>query len=226
MAEGGVADFHGGLGDVMASFQEQLGGAFHADLPEVLRNGHADFLGEEAAEVEGAAADLRAEGLDVGRLGEVSAEDGGGAFDALAGDPFLALAEELGLGAWAGKGSGRGARGSWPGTQSFLRGLRDGRLAQGLESEFLAGGHGAYRSGRSALVDEPAAQRGMEVVLHGVDLGLEIIARELDSDEGVGLTGGTVGFEIGLGVAVETDGMGGRNGPRFSCRGRCRCRGG
>ncbi len=137
MAERGIAHFGGGLGDVVAAFEEQLGGSFHANLAEVLRDGHADFLGEKTAEIEGAATDLRAEGFDVGRLGEVAAEDGGGALDALAGDPLLALTEELGLRCGLEKNLGEEFEGLGL-IPKLLRGHGDGRLTERLESEFLA----------------------------------------------------------------------------------------
>jgi hypothetical protein len=52
MAERGVADFHRGLGHVVAAGEEQLSGAFHADLAHVLRDGHAHLFGEKTAQVE------------------------------------------------------------------------------------------------------------------------------------------------------------------------------
>ena len=95
MAQRRVADFHRRLGDVMAPAQEQFGGAFHPDLPDVLRNGHAHLLGKEAAEIKRTASDLRAERLDVGRISQMAAQDRGRALDPLLGDPFLALAKEF-----------------------------------------------------------------------------------------------------------------------------------
>ena len=49
MAEAVVADGDGGFGDVALASAEKFGGAFHANLTNVLLNRHASFLGEEAA---------------------------------------------------------------------------------------------------------------------------------------------------------------------------------
>src|SRR5258707_983122 len=60
----------------------------------------------------------------------------------------------------------------------------------------------------TAPVDQPAAQGGMQVVFHGVDLRLHIAAGKLNRDEGMGFAWIAARFEIGVGVAVEADRMG------------------
>ena len=40
MAQAGVADFQGGFGDIIFAGFQQGGGAFHAQLPDVLGDGH------------------------------------------------------------------------------------------------------------------------------------------------------------------------------------------
>ena len=129
MAERGVADFGGGFGDIVAAFEEQFGGAFHPDLAEILRDGHADFLGEKAAEVERTATDLRAEGFDVGWLGKMAAEDGSGALDPFLGNTLLALAEKFGLRRGLKKNLGEELE-SLGLVPELLRSHGDGRLAQ------------------------------------------------------------------------------------------------
>ncbi len=206
MAERGVADFHSGLGDVVLAAEEQLGGAFHANLTQVLRDSHAHFLGEEATEIKGTAADLAAKGLDVRRVSEMAAEDRGGTFDALAGDPFLAMAEEFLLRSRLEKDLGEKLKGLGL-VPEFM--CTDGNrwLAQGLKGNFLAGGHGTDGSGGATPIDEPAAEGRMKIVFHRVDLHLDVLAGELDGDEGMVLVGIALGLEIGLGIAIEADGM-------------------
>jgi hypothetical protein len=149
MAQRRVADFHRRLGDVVASAQEQFGGPLHPDLPDVLRNGHAHFLREKAAEIKRAAPDLRAERLDVGRIGQMAAQDGGGPLDPLAGDPFLALAEKFLLRHGLEKDLGKQLQrlGLVP---ELLRRDRHRRLAQRLESDLLPRRHRADGGGGTA----------------------------------------------------------------------------
>jgi hypothetical protein len=49
MAEAVVADGEGRFGDVALACTEEFGGAFHADLADVLLDGDAGFLREQAA---------------------------------------------------------------------------------------------------------------------------------------------------------------------------------
>src|SRR5260221_10647208 len=207
MAQRRVANFRGRFRDVVPSIEEQFRRAFDPDLPHVLRDGHAQFLGEKAAEIKGTATDLSTQRLDVGRFGQVAAQNRGGPLDPLAGDPFLALAEEFllrrGLEEDLGKEFER--LGLVP---EFLGGQGHGRLAQRLEGDFLARRHRADGGGGTALVDQPAAQGRMEVVLHRVDLRFHVVPGKLDRDEGMGFARGALRFEIGVGVAVKADGAG------------------
>jgi hypothetical protein len=95
MAEAGVADFHGGFGHVVPSGTEQFGGAFHAGLAQELGDGHAHLAGEGAAEVKGAAANLTSQFLEVGRFGQVRAQDLADLVDAFTSDAFLPFTEEF-----------------------------------------------------------------------------------------------------------------------------------
>ena len=58
MAQAVVTDGDGGFGDIALAGAQEFGGAFHADLANVLLDGHAGFLAEEAAQVKWAAGDL------------------------------------------------------------------------------------------------------------------------------------------------------------------------
>ena len=95
MAEAVVADGDGGFGDVALAGAQKFGGAFHANLTNVLLNRHAGFLGEKPAQIKRAAANLFAEFFERGRFFEIFAKDEAGAFDAFARGALGARAEKF-----------------------------------------------------------------------------------------------------------------------------------
>ncbi len=215
VAEGGVTDFHGGLGHIMTTTEEEIRSAFHADLADILRNGHAHFLGEKAAQVKGAATDLGAEGLDIGGIGKMSAENGGCAFDAFLGNPLLALAEKFLLRGGLEKDLGEEFEGLGL-VPERVGDLGNRWLAKGLEGNFQAGRHDADIGSGTRLAGNPAPERRVKRIFERDDLGLDVRTGKFDGDEGVGFVGGTLGEEVGVGITVEADGMGREAGLGFT----------
>ena len=91
VAGAGVAYFQGDLGDVEASFPEEIGGALHAQPAKVLEDGLSRFLGKDAAEMKMAAADALADGFQGWGLGDVLLEQGDDFLDPLLIEQLLGL---------------------------------------------------------------------------------------------------------------------------------------
>lgn len=94
VAEAGVADFESDLGDIEFSGGEEFSSFLNPDLAEVLRDSHAHFLGEGAAEVIMAAADHFAEFFERRGIGESGFEDGLDLLDPFLGQTLLADTEK------------------------------------------------------------------------------------------------------------------------------------
>lgn len=75
-AEARVADAHGNFCDITPAVAEEAGGALDAQFPEGGRDGRSGFRCEEAAEVEGAAADNFGEHLEAGWVLHVAFKEG------------------------------------------------------------------------------------------------------------------------------------------------------
>src|SRR2546429_1876124 len=97
MAQARVAYFRRGFRDVMFSSAQKLGGTFHPELAQKLRDGEADFFRKNPAQIKRAAPDFTPEHLERGRLGEIAREQFLRARDPVAGDPLLPHAKELGI---------------------------------------------------------------------------------------------------------------------------------
>src|SRR5205085_8515496 len=74
MAQARVAYFRRGFRDVMFSSAQKLGGTFHPELAQKLRDGEADFFRKNPAQIKRAAPDFTPEHLERGRLGEIARE--------------------------------------------------------------------------------------------------------------------------------------------------------
>ena len=131
MAEAVVADGDGGFGDVALAGAEEFGGAFHPYLANVLLDGHAGFLGEEAAQIKRAAADFFAELFEGRRFFEAFAEDQARFFDAFAGGALGARAEEVTAGGSEEKEGGQFK--GFAAEPDFACGLEDGTLLEGFD---------------------------------------------------------------------------------------------
>lgn len=71
MAQARVADFERDFGDVEFAAAQQFGGAFHAELSEILRDRLARLRGKNPAQIKMAAADFFAEFFQRQRRGEI-----------------------------------------------------------------------------------------------------------------------------------------------------------
>lgn len=203
VAEAVVADGHGRLGDVALAGAEELRGAFQPDFAEVLLEGLADVLGEEAAEVEGAATDAAGEVVETGGFLHVFAEDGLGVFHALALGPFGAGAEEFAAGGLEEELGGE--FGGLAGEPDPLGGLEDGGMAEALgePGEFHALGVEAFDVGPGGAPEDEVADHGMKGVGQPAELAGEERGRELHGDELVALAGLARGGEWRVAGEVE-----------------------
>lgn len=138
VAEAGVADFEGGLGDVAFARAQEFGSTLEAGAAEPLGEGEAGLTGEGAAEVEVAAGDAAAKFFEGRRFGEILQEDGLGPGDALGGEPLGTRAERLGI-----TGAEEELGGEFEGlgfVPKALGGGEDGRVQQRFEEVAVAVG--------------------------------------------------------------------------------------
>jgi hypothetical protein len=208
VAEAAVANFKGGFGHVAAAGAEEFGGAFHADLAQVLLDGGAGFLGEGAAQIEGAGADLFAEFFKGGWFGEVFAEDLADAFDAVAGDALGAGAEEFAAGGFEEEVGGEFK--GFAAEPDFAGGLEDGALLEAFDELEVEGaeafGGGDASSGGGAGDD--VADEGVEVVFLGGEMFAEEGGGEFDSDEAMFFVGFANGAQAGFALVIKKEGAG------------------
>lgn len=200
MAQAVVSDFEGGFGDIAFAGAEEFGGFFHAELAEVLLDGHAAFLGEETTQIKWAAADLFAERFKRRGLDEVFANDLAGAFDAFAGGALGAGAEEFLAGGLEEKVGGQFER--FAAEPDFARGLENRALLEAIHQLHMQSAEAFWATdfgfGRAA---EQVADDRIEVLFLGAEMLAQKRRRKLDRDETmlfIGLANGTQ-----TGVALE-----------------------
>lgn len=213
MAQAVIAHFQRGFGDVEFPGTQQLRGAFHAKLAQILGYGPTSGGGESATQMKGTATDGAADFFERGGRRQIFREHGDDFFDALGGKTFGPVAKEfvIVLGDKEKFGGGFQGFGLIP---NLLREGEYGRLAKAGEQLLLAAGQardggnsGIARAARDDFADE-GMQRG-DVL--GEMLGQKV-KRHLDGEKLVALAGLTGGPQ-GLGaLAVKTDGHGREGG--------------
>lgn len=160
VAEAGIADFEGGLGDVALPSPKEFGGALEAGAAEPLGDGETGLAGEGAAEVEVAAGDTATEFFKRGRLGEIFQQDGLGPGDALGGEPLGASAKSFGF---TGRKEELGREFEGLGfVPEALRGRENGRVQERLEELAVAvgeRGHSGEAANRGDAREAAADQR-------------------------------------------------------------------
>jgi hypothetical protein len=207
VAQAGVADGEGGLGDVVGAGEEVGGGLFHAELAQELGDGHAHFLRENAAEIELADADEAAQFLERRGLGKPGFEDFADAADAFASHAFLPVAEkflgggkeELGDDFEDARLEPEGARGGQHGGLPELLATRDGGGRQGAR--------GGDRGGRGGAHEAFAQERVGGFIVAG-EGAQEPVAAALEGDEAVAAAAGAGGLDGLLADAVKDGGAG------------------
>jgi len=97
MAQAGITDSHGRLGDVALPGAQELRGALQSDVAQIARNGEARIFRENAAQVERAASNLAPEFRKGWWVLEVGGEKFFDLIHALQSEAFVALAKHFGI---------------------------------------------------------------------------------------------------------------------------------
>ena len=203
MAEAAVTDFESSFGDVATAAAEQFGGAFHADLLEVLLDGHARFLGELATQIEGTATDHTTEFIQGRGTVEALPEDFARSFDALAGRALRPGAKQF-----ASRGAEEELGGEFQclaAKPDFLRGLEHRASTQAFD-ELQEGDADRFRVGdlrhaRFALDD--GGDDGVKIFRLGGELFAQEVGRKFDGDEPVMFVGPAGRAKRRLSLVIE-----------------------
>ena len=206
MAQAVVADGDGGFGHVALAGAEEFGGAFHPDLANVLLDGHAGFLGEEAAQIKWTAADFFAELFERRGLFKAFTQDQARAFDSFARGALRARAEEIAAG-----GAEKEQSGKLKGLATepdFASGLKHRALLEALDELKMECAESFGLANLAALrrAGYYFGDGGVEVFFLGAEMFAEEIAREFDSDEAMFLSAKAQGFEAGIALVIKDEG--------------------